>query len=140
MKTVSGFLGSAFLGFCAIVGCPGLVHAQDLSPWRVAVSPPSLVTTNGITSAEYEWVWSCNLYMDSMGPLIRHGNHFSYNFDYKFDLEGPGCSLLTIEHTNVVLGALAPGIYTLTTTSWYVPVSTTTFTIRRNSGGQPPRL
>jgi hypothetical protein len=140
MKTASWFLGSVFLGFCAIVGYTGLVHAQDLSPWLLAVSPPSVVTTNGITSAEYEWVGGCGYDMDGTGPLIRHGNHFSYNFDYEYDPEGPLCNVVFIEHTNVVLGALAPGRYTLTTTSWYVPVSTTTFTITRNSGRQPPRL
>ena len=36
------------------------------------------------------------------------------------------------ETTTAVLGTLAPGTYTLTTTSWGVPVATNTFTVPTN--------
>jgi hypothetical protein len=97
----------------------------------------SVVTTNGITSAEYKWNQGGCEDMESMGPLIRNGSHFSYNFDLEVET-GVFCPQYVIaEHTAVVLGKLAPGTYTLTTTSWGVPVATTTFTISTNSGRQP---
>jgi len=97
----------------------------------------SVVTTNGITSAEYKWNQGGCEDMDSIGPLIRKGSHFSYNFDLKVET-GVFCPQYVIaEHTTVVLGALSPGIYTLITTSWGVPVATTTFTVPKNSGKQP---
>ena len=92
----------------------------------------SVVTTNGITSAEYKWNQGGCEDMDSIGPLIRKGSHFSYNFDLKWK---PECfpQYVIAEHTTVVLGALSPGTYTLITTSWGVPVATTTFTVPKNS-------
>ena len=125
-----------FLGLCAIVGCTGLVHAQVWHPVSIVV-PPSVVTTNGITSAEYEWVLGGCMDMYSMGPLIRHGSGFSYNFDLELETGVPCPMFDILEHTTVVLGALAPGTYTLTTTSWGVPVATTTFTVPKNSGRHP---
>ena len=44
------------------------------------------------------------------------------------------CPLYVIlETTTAALGTLAPGTYTLTTTSWSVPVATNTFTVPTNS-------
>jgi hypothetical protein len=97
----------------------------------------SVVTTNGIASAEYKWNQGGCEDMDSTGPLVRKGSHFSYNFDLKVET-GVFCPQYVIaEHTTVVLGALSPGTYTLITTSWGVPVATTTFTVPKNPGKQP---
>jgi hypothetical protein len=93
--------------------------------------PVSIVTTGGVTYAEYTWVMGMCLNMFSRGPVIRNGNNFSYNFELE-DEAGPGraCPMIVFfESANVVLGALVPGDYTLTTTSWGVPVATNTFTI-----------
>jgi hypothetical protein len=135
MKTGSKFLGSAFLGLCASIGFAVSVHA-GWQQVRMAVSV-SVVTTNGITSAEYNWNLAGCEDMDSMGPLIRNGRNFSYNFELEKET-GVACPMFIIaEHTTVVLGALAPGTYTLTTTSWGLRVATTTFTVPINSGRQP---
>jgi hypothetical protein len=93
--------------------------------------PVSIVTTGGVTYAEYTWVMGMCLNMVSRGPVIRNGNNFSYNFELE-DEAGPGraCPMIVyFESATAVLGALTPGTYTLTTTSWDVPVTTNTFTI-----------
>jgi hypothetical protein len=150
MKAGSRFLGSIFLGLCASIGCAGLVHAQtwpnlptNYVPVEVSLASVSVVTTGmGIpvttnTYAEYKWYLGCWQDVASMGPMIRKGNDFSYNFDIEEEPPGepiPMC--VVIENTTVVLGKLAPGTYTLTTTSWNVPITTNTFTIPTN----PPVL
>jgi hypothetical protein len=98
-------------------------------PVGVSLGPVSVVTTCGITSAEYTWGMGGCLRVDSIGPVIRNGSNFS--FDFKIEHEtGVACpQYVFIESYNAVLGALAPGTYTLTTTSWGVPVATNTFTI-----------
>ena len=97
----------------------------------------SVVTTNGITSAEYKWSQGGCEDMDSIGPLIRKGSRFSYNFDLEVET-GVFCpQYVILESTTVVLGTLAPGTYTLITTSWGMPVTTTTFTVPTNSGRHP---
>jgi len=120
-----------FLGFCASMGCGGVIHAQVWGPgntnltWTGAVS---FVTTSNVTYARYTWPLACCQGIVSTGPLIRNGNLFWYDFD----LMGPEiCSCLSIilEHTSVTLGTLAPGVYTLITTSWGQPVATNTFRI-----------
>ena len=68
-----------------------------------------------------------------IGPLIREGSDFSFDFDFEWET-GVACPMyVLIENATVVLGALAPGDYTLTTTSWGVPVATTPFTVPTNS-------
>ncbi|MGB7749108.1 MAG: hypothetical protein WBN75_17665 [Verrucomicrobiia bacterium] len=135
MKMASRFLVFAFFGLCASIGFTLSVHA-GWQQVRMAVSV-SVVTTNGITSAEYKWNQGGCENLDSTGPLIRKGSHFSYNFDLEVET-GVACPQYVIaEHSTVVLGTLAPGTYTLTTTSWGVPVATTTFTVPTNSGRQP---
>jgi len=145
MKAVSKFLGSAFLGLCTIIGCAGSIHAQIYKHIPVS-GPVSIFTTGGTNYAEYTWVMGMCLNMVSRGPVIRNGNHFSYNFeleDETFELKdqaGPGKAcpmILWIETDDVVLGTLAPGTYFLTTTSWGVPIATTKFIVPRNSGRQP---
>ena len=135
MKSASRFLGSAFLGLCASIGFAVSVHAG----WhqvRIPVSV-SVVTTSGITSAEYKWNQGGCENMDSIGPLFRKGSRFSYNFDLEVET-GVFCpQYVILESTTVVLGTLAPGTYTLTTTSWGVPVATISFTVPPNSGRHP---
>jgi hypothetical protein len=124
-------IASAFLGLCASIGFAVSVHAG----WHQVRMPVSVsvVTTNGITSAEYKWNQGGCEDMDGIGPLIRKGSRFSYNFDLEVET-GVVCPQYVIaEHTTVVFCKLAPGTYTLTTTSWGVPVATTTFTIPTKS-------
>jgi len=122
-----------FLGLCASIGCAGLVHAQMVTgPVTVVTEPTSIVTTGGVTYAEYTWGMGGCLELDSIGPVIRNGSNFS--FDFEFDVTGGACpqDLFTVS-TSVPLGTLSPGDYTLTTTSWGVPVTTNTFTVPSNS-------
>jgi len=135
MKIASRFLGFVFLGLCASIGFAVSAHAGEQHV-RMAVSV-SVVTVNGITSTEYKWNQGGCEDLDSTGPLIRKGSHFSYNFDLKMETGVPCPQYVIAEHTTVVLGKLTPGTYTLTTTSWGVPVATTTFTITTISGKQP---
>jgi len=132
VKAGSKRFGSMFLGLCASIGCAGLVHAQALLP-VTCQGPVSLVTTGSVTYAEYSWVEGDCLGLFGIGPVIRNGNNFSYNLDLG-DETGVPCDLLIfIETDTVALGTLAPGDYTLTTTSWNVPVATNTFTVPTNS-------
>jgi hypothetical protein len=139
MKIGSRFLGSKFLGLCASIGCAGLVHAQVWQPVQVSLGSVSVVTTGqGISLttnayAEYQWYLGCWERVDSIGPLIRNGSNFSYNFDIEAESGVPIPLCIEIKNTTVVLGNLAPGTYTLTTTSWNVPIATNTFIIPTTS-------
>ena len=115
-RRLTGTLPGVLLGFCAIVGSPALLHAQ----------PDSLFTTGGVTYAEYSWGTPAP---QSMGPLIRNGSNFSFDLSIPGDIVGGGFTF----GYGVVLGALAPGDYTLTTTSYNVPVATNTFTVSTNA-------
>ena len=127
MTISSNFRRVAFLTCCAMVGFAGLARAQ-WQPVREAGHFDGVLTTNGVTEVQYSWVVGGFNALTSLGPLLRDGNHFSFNFDFEQN-EGAGGGWVMIQQTNVVLGALAPGRYTLTTTSWNVPIYTNTFTI-----------
>lgn len=103
-----------------------MVYSQTTNiTWRGSVN---LVTTTNVTDAKYMWLLPCCQNVVSAGPLVRKGNNFSYDFD----LAGPPecqCLSIAIESTDITLGTLAPGVYTLITTSWGKPVATNTFTI-----------
>jgi hypothetical protein len=92
----------------------------------------SFVTTNNITFATYSWLllaFECENLV-GMGPLIRTNNAFWYDFDLSEPIMPPGCPQHADEETTpVILGTLAPGVYTLVTTSWSAPVMTNTFTV-----------
>jgi hypothetical protein len=122
-RRLTGTLPGVLLGFCAIVGCPALLDAQ----------PVSLFTTGGITYAEYSWEeGGGSAVLESMGPLIRNGSNFS--FDLSFSSYGGGVVGGGFFYGYaVVLGALAPGDYTMTTTSSNVPTATNTFTVPTNA-------
>ena len=135
-------------GFSA--GLPGQI--SDIGFWNRVLSPdeirfvmtnglylgnvkvtwtgtPSIATTNNVTCVEYSWSLSGCEDLVSTGPLMRNGNTFSYDFDVMNTIAG-GCPLIIVyETTTVALGTLAPGVYTLITTSWGAPVMTNTFTV-----------
>jgi hypothetical protein len=129
MKIGSKLLGPTFLGLCASIACAGLVHAQVWAPVSVSLGPVSVVTTGGITYAEYTWVMGGCLRKDSIGPVIRNGSNFSFDFKIEQNTAGRCPMYVFLETKTVALGALTPGTYTLTTTSWGVPVATNTFTV-----------
>ena len=125
MKAGSKLFGSMFLALCASIGCADLVHAQE--------GPVNLVTTGNVTYAQYTWEWCGCDQLVGIGPVIRNGSNFSYDFDVAVEIGVP-CPLLCGPVNNTVaLGTLAPGDYTMTTTSWKVPVATNTFTVPTNS-------
>ena len=131
-----------FLGLCASIGCAGLVHAQvrvTNVTWQGTVS---LVTTGNVTYAEYGWMLlgcECES-MVSSGPVIRNGNNFWYDFDLEETI-GTACPMFIANMTTTAaLGTLAPGDYTLTTTSWGVPVAINNFTVPTNSTPSTPTL
>ena len=134
MKAGSKLFGSMVLGLCASIGCAGLVHAQGSQPvtWGGTVS---LVTTGNVTYAEYMWTlkgYECEDVV-STGPVIRNGSNFWYDFDLG-ETTGVICpGFIALVTTTAALGTLAPGDYTLTTTSWGMPVATNTFTVPTNS-------
>jgi hypothetical protein len=129
MKTGSKKAGARFFALFAIVGCAGSLSAQVWQPITEVFGPDSVVTTGRITYAEYSWAMGGCDAMNGVGPLVRNGTDFSFDFDYEMET-GVACpDDITSESATVVLGALAPGAYTLTTTSWGVPVMTTNFTV-----------
>jgi hypothetical protein len=94
---------------------------------------PTLFTIGGVSYAEYQWTgFSCCATFDGIGPVMRNGSDLSLDVDLSFTECGALCVLPGFSAT-VVLGALAPGAYIWTTTSWGVPVSTNTFTVPTNS-------
>jgi hypothetical protein len=141
MKMGFKLLGPMFLGLCASIGCTGLVHAQGVTyvTWQGTVS---LVTTGNVTYAEYAWMlFGCDCEsIVSTGPVIRNGTNFWYDFDLE-DTTGRACpQFIANMTTTAALGTLAPGDYTLTTTSWGVPVAINTFTVPTNSTPSTPIL
>src|ERR1035441_8994844 len=136
MKAGSKLFGSMFLALCASIGCADVVHAQvgvTNVTWQGTVS---MVTTGSVTYAEYTWLlYGCACeYVVSTGPLTRNGSNFSYNFDLAEKTGVPCPQFIAQMNTAAVLGTLAPGDYTLTTTSWGAPVATNiAFTVPTNS-------
>jgi hypothetical protein len=135
-KLGSTLFGFTLLSWCTIIACAGSVHAQSVVSneviWQGTVS---VVTTGNVTYAEYAWPlkgYECE-YVVSTGPVVRIGNNFWYNFDLA-DTTGGACpQYVALMNTTAALGTLAPGTYTLTTTSWGVPVAVNTFTVPTNS-------
>jgi len=121
-----------FLGLCASIGCPGGVHAQGLLTSNITwTGSVSFVTSNNVTSAKYSWLLDGSKCEDlvASGPLVRYGSNFWYDFDLT-ETFGISCPLVILRVTTTVpLGTLAPGVYTLITTSWGLPVATNTFTV-----------
>lgn len=109
-----------------------MVHAQGLVTSNVTwTGTVSVVTTNNVTSIDYLWYllgFECEQVV-STGPLIHYGNEFWYNFDLVQTFGGPCPQFILQENTTVALGNLAPGIYTLVTTSWGAPVATNIFAV-----------
>ena len=123
--------GAAFVGLCASLAFVGSVFAQGWSPNWVPIKvgvDVNVVETNGIIYADYDWGMCGCMEADSIGPVIANGTNFSFTFDIEFENGVPCPQFIFIAHTNAVLGALAPGTYTLTTYSWSTPVLTNTFT------------
>lgn len=121
--------GAMLVALWAIVGFAGSLHAQVWVQETNVFGPDSVVTTGGITYANYSWaVAGCGM-MNGVGPLIRNGSNFSFDFQYEMET-GVACpDDIVSQSATVVLGVLASGIYALTTTSWGVPVTTTNFTV-----------
>ncbi len=91
----------------------------------------SFVTTSNVTYADYSWflLGYMGENLVNTGPLIRTNNTFWYNFDLLETSCWEGCPQIIVHETTPVdLGTLAPGVYTLITTSWGAPVMTNTFT------------
>jgi len=143
MKTGSRPFGSMFLGFCASIGCAGLLRAQigeTNVTWQGTVS---WVTSSNVTYAKYTWLllgYECESVV-STGPVVRNGNNFWYNFDLERKTGPVACPQFVARlTTTATLGTLAPGEYTLTTTSWGMPVATNTLTIPTNFTSAKPIL
>ena len=97
--------------------------------WQGTVS---LVTTGNVTYVEYTWElkgYLCESVV-STGPVVRNGSNFWYNFDLEREIGPVFCpQFIARMTTTAALGTLAPGIYTLITTSWGLPVATNPFTV-----------
>ena len=129
MKRGFGFLNAGLVAWCITVGCSGVMQGQDWEPVKETGTVNGFVTTNGVTYVQYTWLMEGNDAVAGLGPLLRDGNDFSFDFDIETLAGGPTPLVFWFENTNVVLGALAPGTYTLISTSWDVPMETNTFTI-----------
>jgi len=136
MKGGSKSPGSTFLALCAGFACACSVQAQirvTNVTWQGSIS---LVTTGDVTYAEFTWLLvgaECESVV-STGPVVRSGSNFWYNFDLEREIGPVVCPQFIVNlTTTVALGTLAPGTYTLTTTSWGLPVATQSFTIPTNS-------
>jgi hypothetical protein len=130
MNTGFGFIGSTVLGLGVLVGSTGLARAQVWSPIAGdGGTVTAVVTTGAVTHVEYTWYLGGCQRVSSLGPLVRAANHFSYDFSLESESGVPCPAYVILEKANVVLGTLAPGSYTLTTTSWNVPISQKSFTI-----------
>ncbi len=132
MKAGHKLFRSVLLGLCVSMGCAGLLHAQigeTNVTWQGTVS---FVTISNVTYAEYTWMlFGCDCEsLAGTGPLTRNGVKFQYDFDLQEKTGPVACPQFIARITTIaILGTLAPGDYTLTTTSWETPVATNTFTI-----------
>jgi hypothetical protein len=132
MKAGSKSFRSIFLGWCILIGSVGLVQAQGywLPIYGDAGTVDSIYTTNGVTHVEYTWYLAGCQQVSSIGPVMRNGNVFTYDFSIEGEYGPVLCpQFIASMHTDVVLEMLAPGNYTLNTTSWYQPFGSTNFTI-----------
>jgi hypothetical protein len=132
VKLGSRPLGRLFLGLCAGIGCAGLVHAQYLTTSDVTwTGTINIVCTNYSTLVQYSWLLvgaECENIV-RVGPLVRNGNDFLFDFDLTKTSGGLCPQFIANMNTPVDLGMLAPDAYTLITTSWGTPVATNTFTV-----------
>jgi hypothetical protein len=118
--------------FAALWGV-GALEAQVWQPITNIFEPFKFVTTGGVTYAEFRFSISGCEDLKGYGPLARDGGDFSFDFDLAMET-GVACrEYVALESATVVLGELAPGAYTLTTTSWGVPVGSTNFVVPTNS-------
>jgi hypothetical protein len=108
-----------------------------LQPVTVVLGPFSIVTTGSFTYAEYRWQMGGCLEFESAGPVTREGTNFSCNFDIAMQTNVACPDDIFTESAIVVLGALPPGAYALTTTSWEASVGTNTFVVPADS---PPTI
>ena len=130
MKSELRKLGCIVVILCGIAWPVGQLYGQtNFQPIAWPGGVVGLGTTNGITYVTYQWVMvGCDEVLNA-GPVVRNGNSFSYDFDVGLE-EGVPCPQIAWFADKVVaLGALAPGRYTLVTTSWGSPVSTFPFTM-----------
>lgn len=119
-----------FLGLCVAIACTAKVHAQGVTTSNVTwFGTVSIVTSNNTTCVDYTWPllgFECEDVV-GVGPLVRYGNTFWYNFDLT-ETYGTLCpQFIAMINTITNLGTLAPGTYNLITTSWGKPVMTNTF-------------
>jgi hypothetical protein len=121
----------ALILWLALLPCS--IYAQGWQPVVFNPEPIILTTTGGVTYAEYRWPMGGCLSLASIGPVVRSGNNLSFDCDIELKT-GVVCPQdVYIESATVVLGALPPGIYTLTTASWGSPVATNNFVATTNA-------
>lgn len=132
MKAGRQLFVSMLLGMCASIGCAGLLQAQigeTNVTWQGTVD---VVTVSNVTYAKYTWMlYGCDCEsVFSTGPLIQNGSNFEFDFDLQDETGPVACPQFIARVTTTAdLGLLAPGDYTLITTSWGTPVGTNAFTI-----------
>lgn len=132
MKAGRQLFVSMLLGMCASIGCAGLLQAQigeTNVTWQGTVD---VVTVSNVTYAKYTWMlYGCDCEsVFSTGPLIQNGSNFKFDFDLQDETGPVACPQFIARVTTTAdLGLLAPGDYTLITTSWGTPVGTNAFTI-----------
>lgn len=125
----SGFILIAVGGLAAGAGP---VHAQGVwSPINVVGGPTNIITAGSLTYAQYAWTMAGCMELFSEGPVIAADDQLSFDFSIGFESGVPCPQFVFADGATAVLGALAPGDYTLTTTSWAVPVATNRFTVPR---------
>jgi hypothetical protein len=82
------------LALCASIGCADLVHAQE--------GPVNLVTTGNVTYVQYTWSLCGCEDLVGIGPVIRNGSNFSYDFDVEVETGGVACPQICTSGTNTV--------------------------------------
>jgi hypothetical protein len=105
------------LGLFVSFACASSVYAQVWNPVYNLGVQVGVVTSGGITYADYTWVMGGCLRKDNIGPVISNGTNFSFNFEIERESGVPSPMFVYIASTNAALGALAPGSYALTTYS-----------------------
>jgi hypothetical protein len=123
-----------------LLGCAGLALAQGPpGSWQpITLSsnsiPIEIVTVGGISYARYTVTIEPCTRIATVGPVIRNANVLSCDFDLEHQI-GVLCAQIVYMVDGVaVLGALHPGDYTFTTTSWGTPVASQAFQVPTNTG------
>ncbi len=96
--------------------------------------PISLVSTGGLTYAQYTVALGGCTDLVRIGPALQQGSAFSCDFDLQVETGVPCPEYILLKHGAVALGALPPGRYSFSVTDWGHVATTIPFQVPSDTG------